>query len=70
MRRAQRRGAVWVPYGAARYSADPVAEDERNIDDPARLADEARENLQKTATELRATRVPIETEPPTVFHPR
>jgi hypothetical protein len=44
-----------------------VAEEERNIDDPARLADEARENVQKAATELRAQRVPIETEPPTVF---
>jgi hypothetical protein len=47
-----------------------VAEDERNIDDPVRLADDARENLQKTATELRASRVPIETEPPTVFRAR
>ncbi|HEV8469013.1 MAG TPA: hypothetical protein VGR46_05330 [Candidatus Limnocylindria bacterium] len=44
-----------------------MAEEERNIDDPARLADEARENVQKAATELRAQRVPIETEPPTVF---
>jgi hypothetical protein len=47
-----------------------VADDERNIDDPARLADEARENLQKAATELRASRLPIETEPPTVFRAR
>jgi hypothetical protein len=44
-----------------------VAEEERNIDDPVRLADEARENVQKAATELRAQRLPIETEPPTVF---
>jgi hypothetical protein len=44
-----------------------VTEDERNIDDPARLADEARENVQKAATDLRAQRIPIETEPPTVF---
>jgi len=43
--------------------------DERNIDDPSRLADEARENLEKAAIELRASRVPIETEPPTVFRP-
>jgi hypothetical protein len=41
--------------------------DERNIDDPARLADEAREIVQKAATELRAQRIPIETEPPTTF---
>jgi len=41
--------------------------DERSIDDPARLADEARDIVQKSATELRAQRIPIETEPPTVF---
>jgi len=41
--------------------------DERNIDDPARLADEAREIVQKAATELRAQRIPIDTEPPTIF---
>ncbi|HEY8823504.1 MAG TPA: hypothetical protein VIP07_01335 [Candidatus Limnocylindria bacterium] len=41
--------------------------DERNIDDPARLADETREIVQKAATELRAQRIPIETEPPTIF---
>jgi hypothetical protein len=46
-----------------------VAEEERNIDDPTRLADEAREFVQKAATELRAQRVPIETEPPTTFRP-
>jgi hypothetical protein len=46
-----------------------VAEEERSIDDPARLADEARESVQKAANELRAQRVPIETEPPTVFRP-
>jgi len=44
-----------------------VAEEERSLDDPARLAEEARENVQKAATELRAQRVPIETEPATVF---
>jgi hypothetical protein len=41
--------------------------DSRNIDDPSRLADEARENVEKVATELRTSRVPIETEPRTVF---
>jgi hypothetical protein len=46
-----------------------VAEDERSIDDPERLADEARDIVQKTATELRAQRIPIETEPPTIFKP-
>jgi hypothetical protein len=48
-------------------SALTVPPDERNIDDPARLADEAREIVQKAATELRAQRIPIETEPPTIF---
>jgi len=47
-----------------------VTEEERNIDDPVRLSDEAHENLQKAASELRAQRVPIETEPPTVFKAR
>jgi hypothetical protein len=46
-----------------------VAEEERNIDDPVRLASDARENVEKVANELRAQRVPIETEPPTVFRP-
>jgi len=47
--------------------ATPVAGEERSIDDPVRLAEEARENAHKAATELRSQRVPIETEPPTVF---
>jgi hypothetical protein len=43
--------------------------DERDIDDPMRLAHEAREAAEKAAVELRASPVPIETEPPTVFRP-
>jgi len=39
----------------------------KDIDDPVRLAEEARENIQKAATDLRAQRLPIATEPPTVF---
>ena len=46
-----------------------MAEEERNIDDPARLADETREIVQKAATDLRAQRIPIDTEPPTIFKP-
>jgi len=50
-----------------------VTEEQRNetenIDDPARLAREARENVEKSATELRKQRVPIATEPPTVYRP-
>jgi hypothetical protein len=46
---------------------EPV--DARPIDDPARLADEARAAVDKNATELRKQRVPIATEPPTVYRP-
>jgi hypothetical protein len=47
----------------------PSQEDTRPIDDPARLADEARATVEKNATEIRKQRVPIATEPPTVFRP-
>jgi len=55
--------------------AAPVAEESapstkpKDIDDPARLADEARENVSKAASDLRAQRVAIDTEPPTQFRP-
>lgn len=45
------------------------ASDTRDVDDPARLADEARALAAKHAAELRAAKVPIETEPPTVYEP-
>jgi hypothetical protein len=50
---------------------EPTAkqEDTRPIDDPARLADEARAMIEKNATELRKQNVPIATEPPTVYRP-
>jgi hypothetical protein len=44
-------------------------EDTRPIDDPARLADEARAAVDKNATEIRKQRIPIATEPPTVYRP-
>jgi len=47
----------------------PQQEDTRPIDDPARLADEARATVEKNAAELRKQRVPIATEPPTVYRP-
>ncbi|HEY3126531.1 MAG TPA: hypothetical protein VGK07_05685 [Candidatus Limnocylindria bacterium] len=47
----------------------PRQEDTRPVDDPARLADEARATVEKNATELRKQRVPIATEPPTVYRP-
>jgi hypothetical protein len=40
-----------------------------DIDDPTLLAQQAREGIEKSAAELRKTRVPIATEPPTVFRP-
>jgi hypothetical protein len=43
--------------------------DTRPIDDPARLADEARATVEKNATEIRKQHVLIATEPPTVFRP-
>jgi hypothetical protein len=44
-------------------------EDTRPIDDPGRLADEARATVDKNATEIRKQHVPIATEPPTVYRP-
>jgi len=41
----------------------------RDRDDPARLAEEAREQLAKNAEALRAVKVPIDTEPPTTYRP-
>jgi hypothetical protein len=43
--------------------------DTRPIDDPARLADEARVTVEKNATEIRKQRLSIATEPPTVYRP-
>ncbi|MBI2323664.1 MAG: hypothetical protein HYU87_01680 [Chloroflexi bacterium] len=55
----------------ARPKAEPTAieQDQRDPDDPARLADEARALTAKFAADLRAAQVPIETEPPTVYKP-
>jgi len=47
----------------------PPQDDTRPIDDPARLADEARATVEKNASEIRKQRVPIATEPPTVYRP-
>jgi hypothetical protein len=43
--------------------------DTRDIDDPARLADEAREQREKMAAELRAAPLRIEVEPATIYRP-
>lgn len=44
-----------------------AADDTRALDDPDRLADEAKAQMEKHAADLRAAKVPIETEPPTVY---
>jgi len=41
----------------------------RDIDDPDLLRTQAREGIEKSAAELRKTKVPIATEPPTVYRP-
>lgn len=41
----------------------------QDIDDPELLAQQAREAIDKSAADVRKTRVPIATEPPTVFRP-
>jgi hypothetical protein len=43
--------------------------DTRDIDDPARLAEEAREQREKMAAELRAAPLRIEVEPATTYRP-
>ncbi len=48
---------------------NPPAQDPRPIDDPLRLADEARADREKAAAELRAARIPIDTEPATTYRP-
>jgi hypothetical protein len=42
-------------------------EDTRDLNDRQRLKEEAETQVEKHATDLRAAKVPIETEPPTVY---
>jgi hypothetical protein len=60
-----------VKEKARKTESAPTAqqEDTRPIDDPARLADEARATVEKNATEIRKQRIPIASEPPTVYRP-
>jgi hypothetical protein len=44
-------------------------EDTRDRDDRARLADEAEAQVKKQAADIRAAKVPIETEPPVAYRP-
>ncbi len=41
----------------------------RDRDDPTLLAEQAREQIQKHAADLRAAKVPIATEPPATYKP-
>jgi len=55
---------------AARHGdADASRVEREEQDDQARLAEEARALVERQAAELRAAKVPIETEPPTVYRP-
>ena len=49
--------------------ATPAASAPVVSDDPEVLAAQAREAIEKSVVELRKQRVPIATEPPTVFRP-
>jgi hypothetical protein len=56
--------------GAARPKAEREEQAiDQDINDPALLATQAREGIEKSAAELRKQRVPIATEPPTVYRP-
>ena len=50
-------------------AAKIAPETTQDIDDPALLAQQAREGIEKSAAELRKARVPITAEPPTVYRP-
>ena len=49
--------------------ADELKPEERDKDDPALLAEQAKEQVLKLAADLRAAKVPIETEPPATYRP-
>jgi hypothetical protein len=48
---------------------DEKGAETRDKDDPTLLAEQAREQVAKLAAELRASKVPIETEPPASYRP-
>lgn len=55
--------------GAARPKAEREEQAMDQVNDPELLATQAREAIEKSAAELRKQRVPIATEPPTVYRP-
>jgi hypothetical protein len=44
-------------------------EDLRDRDDKERIADEAKQQVERMSAELRKAKVPIETEPPAAYRP-
>lgn len=46
-----------------------MQESERHVDDPERLAEEAEAQIEKQAADIRAAKVPIETDLPASFRP-
>ncbi|MGH2378588.1 MAG: hypothetical protein ACRDGT_08925 [Candidatus Limnocylindria bacterium] len=57
---------------AARHGdaeASRAEREERDKDDPERLAEEARAQVERMSADLRKAKVPIETEPPTAYRP-
>jgi hypothetical protein len=48
---------------------DEKGAETRDRDDPTLLAEQAREQIAKLAAELRASKVPMETEPPGSYRP-
>lgn len=64
-----RRGPGPVPVGTLGAAEPDQPEVPADIDDPQRLAREAREQIDKQAADIHKQRVPIETEPPTTYRP-
>ncbi len=62
-------GITLISALMAQEPAKTASETKQDIDDPALLAQQAREGIEKSSAELRKSRVPIATEPPTVFRP-
>ena len=59
-------------YKRSEYDPRALSEERsetRDLNDPARLADEAKAQMEKQAADLRAAKVPTPTEPPTVYRP-
>jgi hypothetical protein len=71
MAKTERRAAI--PRGATPQgrseSPGRGPEADKDLNDPELLATQAREAIEKSVAELRKQRVPIATEPPTVYRP-